>query len=391
MEYEIDLLSKLVAIDTDSQEKRNYEEMAHFLEKEAKELGLTVKIFPAKAMDMKPRPNVLIEMDKGAKETILVLTHYDIVGVHGSNWKTDPFKLTQKGNLLYGRGSNDDKGGIAAAFGALKELAGKECKRNVKLAVVCDEEVGGKYGTKSLCRNHKKEIWAQLCISMDGGLDNVYLGCSGVVRAHIEIKGRGGHAAYPHLTPNVIHKVVPLLNELIDEYKKIRESKISVVNAPAKSPHKKVWGRFSVTILDSGYKTNVIPERFNFGCDIRGLPEENIFELKKEFRSFLREKLKKYKLHARIDLLASRGYLSNPKNRFVKEAIDCARKVSGKRLRGVGQLGAEDGRHIARIGMPIVSFGPGGRNAHTANEHISLHELKVSKDFITKLAAKDSH
>jgi acetylornithine deacetylase/succinyl-diaminopimelate desuccinylase family protein len=384
MEYEANLLAKLVAIDTNSSQKKNYEKCANFIANEAKKLGLKAKILNAHAPDGKPRPNVLIELQKGAKETMLLLAHYDIVDA-GEGWKTNPFNLVRKGNKLFGRGTNDDKGAVAAAFGALKELKEKKCGRNIKLIVACDEEVGGEFGVKFLCDKHKKEIKADFALSIDSDTKYISGGCSGPIWFEINLKGKAGHAAYPHKTPNVVHAAIPFLNELL-EYKKIRERKRSVLSAQKDAPFRKVWGRFSITMLNAGYKTNVIPPSLKIGGDIRAVPEEDAEKVRKEFLAFLKNKMKKYKLKGEITASSSSGYISPRNNKFIRGVISAAGKASGKKLQIYGQFGAEDGRWLAHIGMPTVAFGPGGKNLHAPGEYITFRDLKVTKKTIINLA-----
>ncbi len=241
MSYEVGLLSKLVAFDTDSEKKKNYLEISKFLAKEARKLGLKSSTINIKAPDRLPRPNIIVDFDAGKKSTVLLLAHYDIVPA-GEGWKTNPFKLTRKGSQLYGRGSNDDKGAIAAAFAAMKELKGmrKKCKHNLRLVIACDEEVGGDYGIKKLTKLHRKLFKGNFALIMDSKLKYIGIGCSGVVMGYLTIYGKQGHAAYAYKTENVIHKSLHFLSELL-EFKKIREKKISIVDAPPDAPKKKVF------------------------------------------------------------------------------------------------------------------------------------------------------
>jgi acetylornithine deacetylase/succinyl-diaminopimelate desuccinylase-like protein len=73
----------------------------------------------------------------------------------------------------------------------------------------------------------------------------------------------------------------------VRNYREIRENKISIAPAPEQSPRQKVWGRFSITMLNAGVKTNVIPDRAEACFDIRFLPEENRADVEAEFSTFL--------------------------------------------------------------------------------------------------------
>lgn len=85
-------------------------------------------------------------------KTVGVVGHLDVVPT-GDNWKTDPFTLTLKDGYLYGRGTSDDKGAVAASLIALKIIKDLDIKLNkkVRLIVGCNEETG------SLCMKHYME------------------------------------------------------------------------------------------------------------------------------------------------------------------------------------------------------------------------------------------
>ncbi|MCI4317007.1 MAG: M20/M25/M40 family metallo-hydrolase, partial [Thermoplasmata archaeon] len=103
-----------------------------------------------------PRPSVIIDLDVGAKERVLILAHFDVVPVPTeqlARWSSPPHTLTQRPDgRLYGRGSNDDLGsGVVASLMAMRRLIrGTTPHRNVRLLVCCDEETGGEGGVEAL-------------------------------------------------------------------------------------------------------------------------------------------------------------------------------------------------------------------------------------------------
>ncbi len=383
MRYEIDLLRKLVALNTDSEKKTNYGKIVQLLKKEAKKLGLRAKTIRYKSSEEKFCSNLFITLNKKAKETLLLATHYDVVPA-GEGWKSDPFRLRRKGKLLIGRGACDDKGAIAAAMGALKELKKGNCRRNVKLLVACDEEVGGENGLRKLIVNNREDLSSDFCIVMDKDFMNVGIGCSGTAMGHIHLKGEQGHAGYPHKTRNVVHDAIPFMDDLL-KYGKLREKKKSWAPAPSGSLHKNVWGRFSVTMLNAGHKTNIIPSSLRIGFDIRALPEENIKEIIKEFKTFVAGKLKKHNLRGRITIKGSDGYVIEKDNPYVEEVAKKSEKILGRKLEKVVELGAVDGRFIAKLGIPAIAITPGGKNPHAPEESISIYELRKTKELVKEL------
>ncbi|MCX6799333.1 MAG: M20/M25/M40 family metallo-hydrolase [Candidatus Diapherotrites archaeon] len=383
MGFELCLLRRLVALNTDSETKENYEKCARLIAAEARKAGLKAKIFRAKAPDGKPRPNVLIELNAGAPETLLLLAHFDIVAP-GSGWRTSPFKVVKKGNALYGRGVGDDKGAIVAALCAMRELKKALLRRNVKLVAGCDEEVGGRFGMGFLAKKHWREIKADCALVLDAGTSEVTVGCSGTPRGYIILKGTQGHGGYPFQVPNVIHRALPFLQDLKD-YKKIAEQQTSKFNAPQGSPRKKMFGRFSITVLHSGYKLNVIPGELRIGFDLRVIPEADVRKERRKFWRYAMKSMRKHDLKGKIEWIGEGGYGTNPLHPFVKELLQIAGKAMHKKLKAAVSFGGEDGRHLAPKGIPVAGFGPGGKNPHSSKESITLRELGITKEVIKKL------
>ncbi len=165
------LLSQLVALAPTNLEdpghgrweKPNYVRAAEAIARAARARGLTTRLYdPLTAGDVPgdwhglPRPNVVAELDVGARETVLILAHYDVVPVPAeqrSRWKSPPHTLTARADgRLYGRGANDDLGsGVVGSLLALGRLAdGPRPPRNVRLLVCCDEETGGEGGVEAV-------------------------------------------------------------------------------------------------------------------------------------------------------------------------------------------------------------------------------------------------
>jgi acetylornithine deacetylase/succinyl-diaminopimelate desuccinylase-like protein len=144
-------------------EKPNYLRAADAIVRAARSAGLATRVYDPVVTGDVPgdwhglsRPNVIVDLDVGAKETVLILAHYDVVPVpveQLARWKSPPHTLTLRADgRLYGRGSNDDLGsGVVAALTALKHLADeKDLPRNVRLVACCDEETGGEGGIEAI-------------------------------------------------------------------------------------------------------------------------------------------------------------------------------------------------------------------------------------------------
>jgi acetylornithine deacetylase/succinyl-diaminopimelate desuccinylase-like protein len=145
-------------------EKPNYLRAADIIVRAARANGLATRIYdPVVAGDAHGewhginRPNVIVDLDVGAAETVLIMAHYDVVPVPAeqlSRWKTPPHSLTLRADgRIYGRGAADDLGsGVVASLLAMRRLANGTVPspRNVRLLVCCDEETGGEGGIEAI-------------------------------------------------------------------------------------------------------------------------------------------------------------------------------------------------------------------------------------------------
>ncbi|MEM4389613.1 MAG: M20/M25/M40 family metallo-hydrolase [Candidatus Micrarchaeia archaeon] len=365
-------LSDLVAFDT-SQEA-NLPACAKRIEQEARALGLKHRTVGSYS-----HPNLIIELNVGAEQTLLLVTHYDVVPP-GRGWKTNPFRLTIRGGRAFGRGAGDNKGAVAAALYALAELRSSEDARvNVRLLITCDEERGSEHGSallakKSLCRS------ADAALVLDSG-PFLSIGSSGVVFVRVRIFGEQGHAGWPHRFRNAID--LDFLKELAS-FRERRWAKCSTLPAPPGSGVKRVCGRCTLTMLRAGEKENVIPGECEARFDLRLLPEESPAEAIAEFREFFQRAAARHGVRAKLDFpVKISGYHTPESDAFVRFL---ARLLGARRL--YGEMGGNDGRFFRALGLPVASFGPirEGTNYHGANEFVWLSDLELVRSTIAKIA-----
>jgi succinyl-diaminopimelate desuccinylase len=389
LEYEVDLLSRLVSLDTNSNEKRNYKECSQLLLNEAKKLGLSAEIFDGKAVlkgDDRPRPNVVIDLNKNSNTTLILLTHYDIVPP-GEGWTRDPFKLTVENGKAYGRGASDDKGGVVTCFGALAKLKDDElANTNVKLIVTCDEEVGGEGGIEYLTDVVK--IRGDAALVVDSGPEYVSCGASGVIWGKILVRGRQGHAGYPHKAVNAIDEAIKIVSSLQQYKKKLTTEKISKLPAPPDSPKKNVWRRLSVTMIHAGDKENIIPGECDVRFDLRTLPDEDIEKVRVSTESFIKHEARKKGVDIDYQVIhVMPGYFTNPTHPLITSLNEATKKIGAEQLPVAADLGGNDGTYLAKVKIPVACFGPlrEGTNYHGVDEFVHLKDLSLVRDVLVNL------
>ncbi len=386
LDYEIDLLSRLVEINTESVPKKGYSECASIIVEEAENNFLKAEIVDGEkgAKDGLSRPNVIVTLDSGSDTTFLLESHFDVVPP-GTGWKYPPFKLTVEDGKAYGRGTADNKAGIAAVMGALRRLSTEKLDVNLKLVAGVDEEIGGRYGVDYVMSDWGLKGDAALIV--DAGPESLFLGASGIIWGKVTVKGQQGHAGYPFKAKNAINEALRLIDEF-KNYGKLVEKKESTLHAPPGSPRNLVWGRYSVTIISAGEKENMIPGTCEFRFDRRLLPEEPLEQAEKELMDFFENALEKTGCEASLELVnRQQGYHTPEDMVFVQTVSENIRKTTGQTLPYAAELGGNDGSFFAKNGIPVVCYGTirADTRYHGVDEFVYLQDIKDTRDLIVNL------
>jgi succinyl-diaminopimelate desuccinylase len=386
LDYEISLLSRLVEIKTESVPKRGYNECASIIVEEAENNSLKWEIVDGEkgAKDGLSRPNVIVTLDSGSDTTLLLESHFDVVPP-GTGWKYPPFKLTVEDGKAYGRGTADNKSGIAAVMGALRQLSDEKLDVNLKLVAGVDEEIGGRYGVDYVMSDWGLRGDAALIV--DAGPESLFLGASGIIWGKIVVKGKQGHAGYPFKAKNAIEEAMRLIAEF-ENYRKLVEKKQSTLHAPSESPRSFVWGRYSVTMIMAGEKENMIPGTCEVRFDRRLLPEEPLEEAEKELNEFFQKAIEKTGCEASLELVNRQQGYHTPKDlSFVQTVSESIRKTTGQSLPFAAELGGNDGSFFAKNGIPVVCYGTirADTRYHGVDEFVYLQDIKNTRDLIINL------
>ena len=376
----------MVEIDTESVSKEGYDKCASVIVEEAERNSLEVEIINGEkgAKDGLSRPNVVVTLDAGSDVTLLLESHFDVVPP-GPDWTYLPFKLTLKNGKAYGRGAADNKSGIAAAMGAMRQLKKEEMDVNLKLIAGVDEEIGGRYGVDYVMTDHGLKGDAALVV--DAGVERLYLGASGILWGKVTVEGKQGHAGYPFKSTNAIDEAIKILDAL-KPYKEEVEKKQSTLYAPPEAPRQFVWGRYTVTMIRGGEKENVIPGTCEFRFDRRLLPEESVEHAEKELRDFYEKAVQKTGCKVSLEITNKLPGYHTPKDLvFVQTVSDSIEKIIGERLPFAAELGGNDGSFFAKNGIPVVCYGTirSDTRYHGLDEFVYLEDVKKVRDLIVNL------
>ncbi len=300
--------------------------------------------------------------------------HTDVVPT-GVGWTHDPFAAEEIEGVVYGRGAVDMKGGIAAFVAAAAAVPG-----HVSLLITGDEEGDAKDGTvRVLDWMVAQGKIPDFCLVGEPTSratlgDVVKVGRRGSLNARINAHGRQGHAAYPHLADNAVHKLIPVLAELaatrLDEGTDFFEP-----------------SSLQITSVDVGNETtNVIPALATARLNIRFNDKHSGASL----TAWLRAVLARHAPDAELQVSVSgEAFLTQPGPEL--EALAGAiQTVTGQLPERNTGGGTSDARFIARH-CKVAEFGLVGASMHKVDEAVPVEDLRrlsdIYRHFITAFCA----
>ena len=275
------------------------------------------------------RGNVVARLKgNGKKKPLLLMGHLDVVGVEREKWTLDPFAAVIKEGYLYGRGSHDDKAMDAAnleVFLLLHRLK-IPLDRDVILLAEAGEEGTTQFGIDFMVSNHWDEIACEFALNEGGNTPEengkvAYVGVSSTEKVPRSLKlvahGTSGHGSAPRMDNAVVHLAAAVakvgtwetpirLNETTRRffqqlarisspekaqlYSQVEDPAVQQkLHATEPAYYSMVRTSIVPTIINGGFRVNVIPAQAEATLDIRALPDEDMSKLKAEMARLIND------------------------------------------------------------------------------------------------------
>ena len=310
--------------------------------------------------------------------TVLLDAHQDTVPVEGMT--IPPFEPVEANGRLYGRGSCDVKGGLAAMFAAFVRLAKEKPanRANVVLSMTCDEEATS-VGIHHLCGS-----WTgihpsyRLCpqrpdiaVVAEPTDLHVVVAHRGALRWKIRTEGVACHSSRPTDGINAIYRMAKVVN-CLEEY---------AAYLPGSMPAHPLCGPATLSVgrIEGGTSVNVVPDRCSIEIDRRLLPGESPDVALADVQKWLADRLDfacEF-VPPFVTSVALSEELSGVWSVRLQETL--AKTYGPRELVGV-PYGTHASR-LAAVGVPSVVCGPGDiAQAHTKDEWIDIEQLRRSVD-----------
>lgn len=325
---------------------------------------------------------------RGKESPLFVFVgHTDVVPTGPlDKWHSPPFTPTISNGRLFGRGSADMKGSLAAMLVACEKFIDEYPSYSGSIAwlITSDEEGPGVNGTAKVIEvlKNKNEkinyclVGEPTCEEKLG--DTIKVGRRGSLSAHLIVKGKQGHIAYPQLANNPIHHFSPILAELLDTNWDKGDTNPNF--QPTSLQFSNIHGGTGAG--------NVIPDNLEIKFNFRYSPATTAKKLEDIVEGILR------KYHLKYQITWQRGGLPflSPSGELRSACIDVIKKFTGITPKVSTTGGTSDARFVAPIGAEIVEFGPCNRTIHQINENVSVEDLEqlvlIYKEILKKTLYK---
>jgi acetylornithine deacetylase len=369
----IDLLRDLVAIDSVNPTlvpgARGEAEIGRRLADELRAHGLAVEI-----MDAAPgRPNVVGVLEGRQRGRSLMLCgHTDTVGVAGMS---RPFDPEIRDGKLYGRGSQDMKGGVAAMVGAARRIVeggGLERGRLI-IAAVADEEHSS-LGADALVQSWRADA---AVVTEPTSLD-VAVAHKGFQWVTVTTRGRAAHGSRPRDGRDAIMRMGRVLSHLERLERELRNGASHPLLGTA-SLH--------ASIIEGGEELSSYPAHASLQFERRTLPGESADIGLTEVRTILdRLRREDPEFEANARLVFGRGAYEIDPSSALPAALMNAGAAAGCSASRVGMTFWTDAAILGAAGIPTVLFGPGGAGLHSAEEYVFVEDVCRCRDALVNLA-----
>jgi succinyl-diaminopimelate desuccinylase len=367
-------------------------ELAQFYIKYLEKKGIEVQIYEPK----EGNPNIIATLEGSKKGPHLVLNgHMDqFIAEVGAPWSVGPYSGEVKEGRIYGRGSSDMKGGVAATFFSfclMKELD-LDLPGKLTLTLVSDEETGGRWGTGWILEN-LPDLRGDACLNAEPSGLTERIGEKGSGRYRLKAIGKPSHGAWAgYAGENAIMKMIKVLKP-VEDLNKIKgvfnEEEEETINRTMEGFDQQYGheGRpgmsqllkettVNIGVITGGSKVNIVPGTCEVEVDVRvpiGISWEHITEkLKKALKET--EPSIKWEYLKDPSIMFPATYTS-PNEEICKAVNVNATQVTGVEPPLSFTPGATDCRFYRVRNVPSVVYGPKAYHMAAEDEYITVSDL----------------
>lgn len=373
----IRLLGDLIAFPTVSSDSNL--DMITYLADRLERAGAEVMLFHDKTGH---KANLFATLGPQADGGIVLSGHSDVVPVADQDWASDPFDMVERDGRLYGRGSCDMKGFIAAAVAMAPLFAERVRDRPLHFSFTYDEETGC-FGARDLIDSLKQQnIRPALAIVGEPTSMRVIEGHKGCYEYTTHFCGLAGHGSTPDRGVNAVEYAARYTTRLLELKDQLR------ARAPAGSRFEPPWSTINTGRLTGGVAHNVIPSTATVDWDLRPVQPSDAQFVRDDLRAYCDDTLlpAMRAVHPDADIaLEVVGEVEGLEPADENEVRDIVMELTGANGTDLVAFGTEAGI-FQSYGMSAVVCGPGSiEQAHKADEFVAVEQLQQCVDMLGRL------
>lgn len=379
----IEILDDLIAFPTVSADSNL--EMIAYLANQLEAAGAKVDVF---LDETGQKANLFGTLGPEVDGGILLSGHCDVVPVTDQPWSTDPFALVMRDDRLYGRGTCDMKGFIAATLAMAPVFARKVRERPLHFAFTYDEETGC-IGAGHLAETLiQRGIRPNVAIIGEPTEMRIVEGHKGCYEYTTHFHGLEGHGSDPDQGVNAVEYAVRYVMRLLELKNELRG------RAPVNGRFEPPWTTINVGALNGGQVHNVIAPKAQIDWEMRPVQDGDADFVKQSLRRYcddvLLPEMRRVFPEAAIETqtMGEVDGLVPVDNNVARQIVA---ELTGANGADLVPFGTEAGI-FQKLGMDVVICGPGSiSQAHKADEYLSCDQLMKCLDMLEKLADSLEH
>ena len=332
--------------------------------------------------ETKGKANIFATLGPDTDGGIILSGHTDVVPVEGQNWSTDPFKMKRKNNALFGRGTCDMKGFIAAAMAMVPKYSKLDLKRPIHFAFTYDEEVGCLGARVLVNQLIASGLKPSACIVGEPTSMRIIEGHKGMCEYTTEFRGVEGHSSQPDRCVNALEYAHRFINKLMEVRLELPAM------APEGSRFDPPYSTSSICACHSGTTHNVIPSQAEVEWEMRVVQRSDREWLRDQMERYvdevLRPEMKKKSIIADIfeTVCVETDGLEPEQD---SEAVKIVQELTGGNSTEVVAFGTEAGL-FSRAGISSVLCGPGSiEQAHKPDEYVTEEQMISCLNMLERL------
>ena len=398
----VDDLTRMVEIDTSFPPGSGYPAFADLMEALFAPLGFEFErvSVPAGLCRTNPNETVLDRVNLIASRasrlpTCSIYFHVDTVPA-GDGWSWPAHAVTREGDRLYGRGTTDMKGTIAATLAALRAAQAHGIRLHFAPKLLfCTDEEGGLYpGIRFLAE--RGDIEGHLLSLNGSAAPRIWAGCFGSVDFRVTLFGRGAHSGEPHRGINAVEEAIPVLRSLL-KLKATVESRMSTMPAPPHHDGRPLHGLLTIAAVNGGQKGSSVPAQVTILVNRRYDPEEDFEAVRKEIEETIHDAVKKtYLCRAEIAVIGHLVPVGDPFGPHWprwQAAFGAGFGYAPEEFSAWGSSTSSDMGFVQKAGIQEILLGGLSRpdnNVHAPDEFTTLDDLKSLARAILLYVGMDS-